>query len=78
MSQPEPAHLCVHPYLWVKVIRHCVGEVKVSCGFCGLIWKPEPSCGVCECACVCTHLDLSLRASVSISWSPSPAPWNVF
>lgn len=67
VSQPEPAHLCVHPNLWVKVTQHCLGEVRESCGFCGVSGSLCPAVGVYECACVCMHLDLSLYASGSIS-----------
>lgn len=36
-SYSEPAHLCVvHPYLWVRVIQHCLKEVRVSRGFRGV------------------------------------------
>lgn len=71
LSLSQPAHLCIHPYLWMKVIQHCLGEARVACGFYGFIWSLCPVVGGCECACVCMHLDLPLCASVSSSWSPA-------
>lgn len=60
MSQPEPTHLCVHLYLWVKVIQHCLGEGQgcpvVSVGLSGRLFSL--GCG-CVRVCTCAHSFIS-------------------
>lgn len=72
MSQPEPTHLCVHLYLWVKVIQHVSGRGK---GVLWFLWGYQDACspsGVGVCGCAHVHTASSLSTLVSI-----PQPWSM-